>query len=180
MFILTKKSLENYLLKFKIPISTWGNGNSKTIDHLFKEIIRGESKLIEQGSNLVREVSALSIIVTHKNLILKEDHQEFNDGRVRRRKMEASVAEKIDKNDKNLIESVKRGMKEELNISVSTGQISKLDVISMDRESMSYPGIMSKMTLHKFHIEINESQFNPDGYVEVQEDKKTVFKWVKR
>jgi hypothetical protein len=180
MFILTKKSLEDYLLKFKIPISEWGSGSSKTINHLLKEIIRGETKLIEENNDLIREVSALSIIVTYKNLILKEDYQEFNDGRVRRRKMEASVAEKMDKNDKNIIESVKRGIKEELDIHIDSGQISQLDVISTNRESMSYPGIMSKITLHKFHIELDENQFNPDGYVEVQEDKKTVFKWIRK
>lgn len=180
MFILTKKNLEDYLLKFNIPINEWGKGNAKTLNHLLKEIIRGETKLVVENNNLIREVSALSIIVTYNDLKLIEDHQEFNDGRIRKRKMEASVAEKIDKDDKNLINAVKRGIKEELEISINENQISKLEDTSKFRESMSYPGIMSRVVLFRFHVELNDDQFRSDGYTEVQDDKKTIFKWVKK
>lgn len=180
MFILTKKSLEDYLLKFNIPINDWGKGSAKTITHLLKEIIRGETKLIVENNNLIREVSALSIIVTYKDLRLIEDHQEFNDGRKRKRKMEASVAEKLDKDDKDLINAVKRGLKEELEIDISENQISKLEDTSKFRESMSYPGIMSRVVLFRFHVELNEDQFKSEGYTEIQDDKKTIFKWIKK
>jgi hypothetical protein len=180
MFILTKKNLEEYLLKLNIPISTWGKGSAKTTTHLLKEIVRGESILSLEGNKLIRDVSALSIIVTYKDLILKEDYQEFNDGRIRRRKMEASVAEKIDKDDTDLVNAVKRGIKEELEISIEESQILELENTSKFIESMSYPGIMSRVKLYRFHVDLNENQYDPNGYTEVQEDKKTFFIWTKR
>ena len=178
MFVFTKKSLENYLLKFNIPIDKWGLGSAKTINHLLKEISKGETKFLIENGNLIREVSALSIVVTYKNLKLKEEYQEFNDGRTRKRKMEASVAEKIDKSDKNLNDAVKRGIKEELNITIGIDQISELKSVSKFRESTSYPGLMSRVTLHRFHVDLKNDQFNPEGYVEIQDDKKTYFIWI--
>lgn len=180
MFVLTKKSLSDYLIKFKIPIDVWGKGESKTIDHLLKEIIRGESVLKVDKNKLVREVKSLSIIVTHKDLKLVEDYQIFNDGRVRSRKMNASVAEKIDKDDKDLNYAVVRGIKEELDIDIRKDQIVRLGKIKKVRNSMSYPGMVSKMELFKFSINLDDDQFRPNGYVEVQDDKKTYFKWVKK
>lgn len=180
MFVLTKKSLKEFLIKHNIPLSEWGKGNAKTLNHLLNELIKGESHIYAKEGEIKREVSALSIIVTYKDLILREDHQEFNDGRKRRREMEASVAEKIDKNDKNLIEAVKRGIKEELGISINKDQIVELDNSIKERESMSYPGIQSKAVLYRYHVELNDDQYNPDEYIETQEDKKTIFKWVKK
>jgi len=43
--------------------------------------------------------------------------------------------------------------------------------------SMSYPNLLSKVSLFGFEVELNESQFDPNGYIEIQEDKKTYFKW---
>ena len=179
MFILTKKGLENYLLKFGISSESWGKGNSKTINHLLQEILKGESNLVIENKKLIREVSALSIVVTHKDMLLKEDHQEFNDGRIRRRKMKASVAEKIDKNDKNLNEAVKRAIREELGIEIQNNQIKETEISSSTRMSMSYPELQSRVKLYGYSIDFNDDQYNSEGYMEIQEDKKTIFLWTK-
>lgn len=178
MLILTKKRLEEYLISFGVPIDRWGKGQSKTIDHLFIEIVKGESVL--SLDNNYKEVESLSIVVTYDNLKLIEDYQIFNDGRTRSRKMNASVAEKIDKNDKDLVQAVIRGIKEELSIDVRENQIVEIGSVNVVRNSMSYPGILSKMKLHKFSIDLDLDQYNPNGYVEIQDDKKTYFKWVKK
>lgn len=48
MLILTKSKLIEILDRYKIDISNWGKGESKTIDHLFTEIIKGESNIVEK------------------------------------------------------------------------------------------------------------------------------------
>lgn len=178
MIFLTKSKLEKFLLQNKIPITEWGKGSAKTIDHLFKEIIKGESKIEIIDNELVRHVKALSITVLYKNLILKEDYQKFKDGRVRRRKMDASVAEKLDKNDKDLIGAVIRGIKEELDISIDNSQISENGKNRQIMDSMSYPGLHSIVDLFKYTVTLNDNQYKSDGYVENQEDKSTYFKWI--
>lgn len=112
-------------------------------------------------------------------MILKEDYQKFKDGRVRKRKMDASVAEKLDKNDRNLISAVIRGIKEELDVDISESQISNNGKNRKIMDSMSYPGLNSIIDLFKYTVILNDSQYNPDGYVENQEDKSTYFKWIK-
>ncbi len=179
MIFLTKSKLEQFLLKNKLPIEDWGSGNAKTVDHLFKEIIKGETKIEFIDNELVRHVRALSITVLYKDLILKEDYQKFKDGRVRKRKMDASVAEKLDKNDRNLISAVIRGIKEELDVDISESQISNNGKNRKIMDSMSYPGLNSIIDLFKYTVILNDSQYNPDGYVENQEDKSTYFKWIK-
>ena len=97
----------------------------------------------------------------------------------RSRKMDASVAEKLDKNDKNLVSAVIRGIKEELDVDINESQISDNGKNRKVIDSMSYPGLNSIIDLFKYTVILNESQYNPDGYVENQEDKSTYFKWVK-
>lgn len=178
MIFLTKTKLEKFLLRNKLPINEWGKGSAKTIDHLFKEIIKGESKIEIIDNELVRHVKALSITVLYKNLILKEDYQKFKDGRVRRRKMDASVAEKLDKNDKDLVGAVIRGIKEELDITINNSQISENGKNRQIMDSMSYPGLHSIVDLFKYTVILNDTQYKSDGYVENQEDKSTYFKWI--
>lgn len=178
MIILSKSRLIEILDRYGIDTQKWGTGESKTLDHLFLEIVRGETKLSDDGGILVREVSALSIVVKYKNLTLKEDYQEFIDGRRRRRKMKASVAEKLDSKDRDLIRSVKRALQEELGITISDSQISREEDSTKRRMSMSYPNLLSMVNLFGFSVELSSSQFDPDGYVEIQDDKKTFFKWV--
>ncbi len=91
--------------------------------------------------------------------------------------MEASVAEKIDKYDKNLIQSVIRGIKEELSISLDIGQITELGELDKEMLSMSYPGIITKIKLYKFLVILDDDQYISEGYMEIQEDKKTYFVW---
>ncbi len=177
MIVFTKKKLEEYLTNHNIPLDEWGIGKAKTIDHFLREVVRGESILKEVDGGIIREVKALSIIVRYKNLVLVEDCQIFDDGRVRKRKMEASVAEKIDKYDKNLIQSVIRGIKEELSISLDIGQITELGELDKEMLSMSYPGIITKIKLYKFLVILDDDQYISEGYMEIQEDKKTYFVW---
>lgn len=177
MLILSKLKLIEILKDYNIDISGWGQGESKTIDHLFSEIVKGETKISVEGGKLIREVSALSIVVRYKNLILKEDYQEFIDGRKRKRKMKASVAEKLDSKDKDLLSAVKRAINEELGIKISSSQIKKGDDDVKVRISRSYPNLLSKVKLFGFEVSLNGDQFDPKGYVEIQEDKKTFFKW---
>lgn len=91
--------------------------------------------------------------------------------------MKASVAEKLDPSDKNLTEAVKRAISEELGIEISDNQISKREDEIKNRLSTSYPNLQSEVVLFGFEVNLTDSQFKKDGYVEIQKDKKTFFKW---
>jgi hypothetical protein len=92
--------LENQLMKYSIPIQYWGTGNAKTIEHLLDEIDNEECIIKDEGGYLVRYIEFVGIRMLYKDKdnvtwLLKEDRQEFKDGRIRRRDMQSSVSEKM-------------------------------------------------------------------------------------
>lgn len=175
--------LINYLRKYSIPISAWGTGKSKTVEELHDELVNKECSIIEDGDNIVRIIEFVAIKVYYRDdngdvYFLKEDRQEFNDGRTRRRNMPTSVAEKMKSGESPLVAGV-RGIKEELNVEIKSAQLTKQKDIRYNGGSMSYPGLRSKYKGYQFICFFDRSQFNIDGYIEVQRTKKTYFKWVK-
>lgn len=180
----TIEQLKNYLIEFSTPISHWGTGKSKTIEDLFDEIRNKECHIEKSENVVIRLIEFVGIKVYHKDedgnlYVLKEDRQEFNDGRVRRRNMPTSVAEKMIFGESPTVAAI-RGLKEELSISVSASQLIKHKELKYDGSSMSYPGLKTKYKGHQFTCFLEKSQFNPLGYIEIQKNKKTYFKWIKK
>jgi len=176
------KDLETLLRKYNIPIDNWGTGKSKTIQHLHNEVEEKECFLSEENDNLIRYIEFVAIKIYFRDgediWILKEDRQEFKDGRVRRRNMSNSVSEKMKAGeDTNL--SALRGIKEELGIDIDKSQLVKRRDLDYDGGSISYPGLITKYKGHKFICYLEQQQFNPSGYIEVQSDKSTYFVWYK-
>jgi hypothetical protein len=172
----TKEELGKYLSSHNIPVDTWGKGSAKTLDHLLKEINGGETVLIERDGKVLRKVSVASITVTYQDKVLYEDRQEFNDRRVRSRpQLKGSVSEKFLPSEKP--EAVaKRALQEELGITGDVKLVKGKEEEDVE-ESHSYPGLVMIMHTYRFSAELNDKQYSPNGYVEVQKDKKTYFAW---
>lgn len=175
-------SLKDYLNNFSIPIDTWGTGKSKTVEHLLDELENEECFLSETDGTLIRSIEFVGVKIYYnqdnERLVLKEDRQEFNDGRIRRRNMPSSVSEKM-KFGEDPLKSAIRGIKEELGVDILSNQLSKRKDLSYDGGSLSYPGLKTKYKGHQFICELQSHQFDPSGYIEVQKDKKTYFVWHK-
>jgi hypothetical protein len=174
------KSLEEYLLRFGIPLEKWGKGYAKTLSHLLKEIESGECTILEEGGNLLREIEFAMCEMFYrdgKNLFkLIEEKQVFNDGRTRIRDKESSVSEKMMIGEDPL-ESLIRGVEEELGIILDESQIEEEGDVKKIESSQSFPGLITKYSGHNFTCFLNQNQYNPNGYVEVQKDKSTYFIW---
>lgn len=175
--------LINLLKKYNIPCDIWGTGKSKTIQHLLDEIKGEECSVIEEHGSLTRyiEFVGIKIFFTDKEgtrWFLKEDRQEFNDGRTRRRNIPNSVSEKMKFGEDPLISAI-RGIREELGVKIEAHQLSKRRDLHYDGGSVSYPGLETKYKGHRFLCEFKDDDFNPNGYIEIQRDKKTFFVWEK-
>lgn len=181
---ITVERLSDILLKNEVPIQFWGKGESKTVDSLLHEIINKDSILSKKGNYLVRLVEFVGIRVLYKDRqnntwLLVEDRQEFNDGRIRRRKMPSSVNEKMKFGEDSLVAAI-RGLREELELSVESSQLKKHRPLYYNGSSQSYPGLRTEYKGHQYTCYLNESQFKYNGYVEIQDDKSTFFKWIKK
>ena len=178
----SEKDLSDKLTEFEVPINTWGQGQAKTVKHLFDELQHEECHIEDRGGFLVRYLEFVGVRIFYKKgeeiLYLKEDRQEFNDGRTRKREMPSSVSEKMKFGENPQLAAI-RGIKEELGIYVKPEQLIKQRDLNYRGGSLSYPGLTSKYKGHQFTCYLTEQQFNPEGYIEKQEDKSTFFTWVK-
>lgn len=177
----TKDELLYKLLSHGIPVYTWGTGESKTLSHLLKEINTEESVIMEgQNGELLRAIRGVGINVYFCNgsniLRLKEDRQEFGDGRVRRRVLSTSVGEKMTPGELPF-GAAERALKEELDLSPEglsdTYIVEDRDIIA----STSFPGLQTKNTVYVFNCFVTPQQYNPNGYIERQSDKTSYFIW---
>lgn len=181
--ITSEERLNSKLKEYNIPVDLWGTGNAKTVNHLYNEILEKESIIEEESGYLIRyiEFVGIRIYYTDENehrWVLKEDRQEFKDGRVRRRNMPSSVSEKMKFGEDPIISAV-RGIKEELGIEVNNSQLIKRRDLNYDGGSSSYPGLKTRYKGHQYTCYLEREQFDPKGYIEVQEDKSTFFSWQK-
>ena len=176
--------IKTILEKHGISTKSWGTGSAKTIEHLQKELNSGESILIDNEGVLIRQITVLYIDVfcefNGSVFRLKEDKQVFIDGRERKRDyLTCSMAEKLKANETPDKKAVARAISEELGVNLLKS-IKFGDVEIKEQESPSYPCLNTKLTIHKLIVELDESEFKPNGYVEVQEDKSTFFVWDKQ
>lgn len=175
--------LINKLKEYKIPVDYWGTGSAKTVEHLLDELNNNECIVTVENDTLVRYIEFVGIRMFYKDkdnnvYTLKEDRQEFKDGRVRRRDMQSSVSEKMVFGE-DPVESAVRGIEEELNVKVRSSQLKKWRDLNYDGGSQSYPGLKTKYKGHQFTCYIDDTQYKSEGYIEVQKDKSTFFVWHK-
>jgi hypothetical protein len=180
----TVEELTNKLKEYSIPVEEWGTGEAKNVEHLLDEIRGEECNVEDRGGYLIRSIEFVGVRIYHKDKdnvtwVLKEDKQEFKDGRVRRRNMPSSVSEKMKFGEDPLISAI-RGIKEELGINVEGHQLIKMRDLFYNGGSQSYPGLRTRYKGHQFSCFFNDDQFDMNGYIEVQKDKSTFFKWFKK
>jgi hypothetical protein len=180
----TVEELTNKLKEYSIPVEEWGTGEAKNVEHLLDEIRGEECNVEDRGEYLIRSIEFVGVRIYHKDKdnvtwVLKEDKQEFKDGRVRRRNMPSSVSEKMKFGEDSLISAI-RGIKEELGINVEGHQLIKMRDLFYNGGSQSYPGLRTRYKGHQFTCFFNDDQFDENGYIEVQKDKSAFFKWFKK
>ena len=178
--LITALELGSYLMNKGIPVNLWGQGVAKTLDHLLQEIRSGECELIETDGELIRLIHVVSADIYYSDIfgmfILKEEKQVFKGGRTKIRSLNTSLSEKITPKEPPM-EGITRGIKEELNITISPNQIKEISKFEESRESNSFPGLSTIYKGTRFSCKLDRSQYKPDGYIEVQNDKAVYFKW---
>lgn len=159
-----------------LPVDRYGKGEAKSWESLIKEVESGECSIEWEDDKPIRVIRVLKIAVCDPDgNNLYEAYQEFNDGRRRERGL-WGVSEKV-KPDEDLLSAVPRAIQEELGIELSQFSFQIDPQIEIeDKESPSYPGLMTRYVKRSAVVYLDESAVKPE-YVEIQLDKKTVFVW---
>ncbi len=182
--LINLEKLESFLATHQVPLTEWGKGKAKTLDHLLDELTKGEC-YFEKGNDqfsLIRRVEGVQITVFHDTLDgrlrLNEDRQVFNDGRTRRRPSDFSVGEKMSPGE-TPHQSATRALAEELGIVETVPLVFKETIEQPVSPSTSYPGLGVRHRDHTFEVILPTSAYRPEGYIEIQPDKKSYFQWHK-
>lgn len=174
-------SLRAYLVSHGIDVDRFGTGDAKTLEHLWREVSRGECQLVQREGRLVRVVYGVAITIRARRngqtLILREDRQEFRDGRVVRRGLRGSLGEKgLPGESPSRI--ARRALAEELGIDWVDSLTIPAPIHRETTEiSRAYPGLLSNYLTAVFEIDFGPGLADWSGYVEEQLDKVTHFVW---
>lgn len=174
---------EKKLRETGVPLDVWGKGKAKTLSYLMGEISRGSAVMYfdDERGIWIRKLKAVEVEVFYESpegvtYFLKEDRQIFKDGRERRRGF-TWVAEKLEVREDFLSTSA-RAVEEELHLTPPFAAGPRLlKFKEFERESDSYPGLVTEYSIGCFEVYLTPEQFNPEGYVEEQEELTTFFVW---
>jgi hypothetical protein len=175
------EKLRRQLEQGGVDLSKWGVGEARTLKDLQRSMNKNESVLVKGAKGrLLRKVMIVDAAIYHvnddgKKYYLVEKKQVLSDGRERQRDHGYSVAEKAFVGEDPLT-AIIRGIREELGI---RGPINPVQIWKVERKvfSKSYPGLLTHYVGYGFEVFLNKKQFNPNGYVEEQDDKSTYFVW---
>ena len=159
--------LKKKLKEQGINTTKWENGKSKTVENLYNEIQKGETKLAMINGIIKRIVSAVSVKIydsqAKQYLLHETSHHNITQSEDPRPKMKGNddMREKMNKGE-TPIEAMTRGISEELgeeyskNIRFFHGEPS-LDIYKVDtikEDSNSYPGLGAHYNWYREEIYI--------------------------
>jgi hypothetical protein len=179
----SKRNLEQELDRLRAALAaslpTYGTGNAKDFTALLKEIKTGDCEIVWEDKQPIRLVNVvLVIVISHQGEQLTEAYQEFSDGRIRKRGMQ-ELAEKRKPNEAPEA-AARRALQEELGIPTEELIFEWLPTTDVEiaeaAESFSYPGLKTRYSRVWFRVHLPEALYQLE-YMEVQPDKKTVFRW---
>ncbi len=174
-----KYTLLGILKEHGISVDAWGQGPTKTIDHLVKEVEEGETEIVIEGGNIVRVTSMVGVDVYVEVggdiFRLREDKQVFANGSERRRSLPTSLGEKTCAGEESA-DAVLRSLHEELGIPIEgLRKVRMLDRQIVEKITQSYPGLRTRLIVDNAEVVIDARYFEPDGYVERQLGEKDVY-----
>jgi hypothetical protein len=135
----------SWLDQHDIDTSMWGEGNAKSVIHLWDEVSSGEVTLLDDPPR--RIVHVVQVVIRRGRQVLLEAEQIMENGSRRFRNQPPS--EKI-KSGETYVEAAYRCLQEELGVSLESIQLLPENYTSRTEllDSFSYPGLLTEYTFH--------------------------------
>lgn len=172
-------ALKCLLTRSGFDLSHWGEGATKSVEALWDELAEGESEIVSKMGIPTRRtnVAAVDVYATlpDARYRLNETKQVYRGGFERNRDLITSLGEKI-KRGETAEAAVRRAVAEELGIRT----VKSLELAGeqlLEKESATFNGMLSDLVLYLAKVEIDPSDFRPEGYIETQKDKLIYFNW---
>lgn len=161
-------------LKLTLPVHLYGVGASKSFEGLLTEIKSGETQIIFENNQPIRLIQVARVYVFCKGKQLVESKQTIKGQQDRFRNLDC-VSEKF-KLSESAFNAACRGIEEELGIYVKSSDLILLGKESEERESPSYPGLLTRYEFFDFRWELPERHYRKE-YIADEGDCVTFFSW---
>ncbi len=144
------QDLVTWLSKNQIDYQNWGTLQSKTIDNLYEELIKGECRLLDDPPK--RVLSVVQLLIQQGGKVLVEVEQILCDDRIRMRSSPPSEKMKIREDWR---QGALRCLEEELQINRDRVRIltGECHAQIKERKSVSYPGLLSTYYIYPVAVE---------------------------
>eukprot|EP00746_Dinoflagellata_sp_MGD_P008235 gnl/MRDRNA2_/MRDRNA2_116460_c0_seq1.p1 gnl/MRDRNA2_/MRDRNA2_116460_c0~~gnl/MRDRNA2_/MRDRNA2_116460_c0_seq1.p1 ORF type:complete len:812 (-),score=187.17 gnl/MRDRNA2_/MRDRNA2_116460_c0_seq1:107-2542(-) len=149
----SEENVRDYLMKYNINVELFGQGAAKSLAQIAQEMSQGESCLMENSSGKVVRVTDVVLLRLKEptsGRVLVETEQQFSDGR--RRVVNRLPGTKRRPNE-NIITTSRRILSTMLKIEEDDVNVGQTELLEEERDSPSYPGIM---TVYRKHIVVAE------------------------
>jgi len=155
---ITEKGLKELLNTCLLPVPLYGQGEANTLEEMCRCINRGDFYLIEEKGFLKRCVTVVAMFVFSKDqsMVLVEKMQILKDGRIRERKLDASIGEMV-KTDEDPKVAALRALKEEFPVALMCGGADTLSQgkgFCRVKKSPTYPDLVTEYSFHVFSVQL--------------------------
>ncbi len=165
------EDLKAVLKTFNIPLETWGK--VRTVEHLYSELIAGESYLTNTNNQLTRNLDVICLKIIKDNKVLLQYKQIFVTGE--ENNTIKLPSEKMLQNE-SIDTACARLLEEELNITGSFKFTHLKDKQSVE-PAYAYPGLTNSLNLHFYETNLPSDVYIKDIYEEITKKQTTYFKW---
>lgn len=183
MLNMDKQEILQILEQHNIDYTVWGKAKaSKPLEDFLEEVLSSESTIlkVENGQAWI-DASGASVTLWTPSVVenrtwhfLREDRQEWHNGRSRKRDLICSIGEKALHNE-DPHKTLQRCFEEEMNMKV-TLNIGKPQTVSFFQDSESFPGIKRNYHINHWDALMPEHMLQEE-YVEKQSKKNNYWRW---
>lgn len=154
----TIAELKTWLRRHEIDYDAWGSDATKTVAHLWEEIVAGETRLAEDPPQ--RLVEVVRVLIRREDQILIEVGQDFANGQ--RRQRNSPPSEKMRPHE-TYAGAARRCLQEELGVRSEQARIladTHREKV-WERPSLSYPGLNTRYIIHAVEAEVEDLPEGP-------------------
>jgi hypothetical protein len=162
-------------LKLTLPLHLYGVGQAKSFDRLVEEIEQGETLIDFRNNQPVRLIQVARVYIFCKGRQLIESKQTIKGQGDRFRNLDC-VSEKFKLRERARDAAV-RGIEEELGLCIKESDLVLLGKLAEERESPSYPGLLTCYVFYDFQWVLPEEYYRQEGYTADEGDCITFFNW---
>ncbi len=180
------EELRTLLEQYGVDLGKWDAFSVELDKNLYNMLVSKEAGLIDLGGKLFLTMRVACVNVWYESegskFVLYEEkivmQGEGGGKRVLDRKKGWGITEKV-KFGEDPVEAAVRGVGEEIGVKVLPKQLTNYRCEEKELETRAFPTLYASYKFHIYDLVLSGKEVHPNGYIEVDGNKTSYFKWRK-